>query len=219
MFVAFHFSYCVYFLDRYFSRKLETTFSYFVTFRPSLVIGFEMDLGLRVRVMDLLITKDWLLRRLRGLGIEGKKVVELVMIYGSVRLEFMRLIPSNEQFIIFTFIMIKLISFLSYWRIINHQLPNILPLKLSLRINSLFSQKINNFLSLSANNKWAQTVPVVPANNLDHFLNHNFTKAVSLKSTAINSSWRAGSTLINSRLLRNFRLRRMSFVWVILLLK
>ncbi len=109
MFVAFHFSYCVYFLDKYFSRKLETTFSYFVTFKPSLVMGFEMDLGLRVRVMDLLITKDWLLRRLRGLGIEGEKVVELVMISGSVRLEFMELIASNEQLIIFTFIMIKLI--------------------------------------------------------------------------------------------------------------
>lgn len=58
MFVAFHLSYCVYFLDRYLSRKLETTFSSFVTLRPSLVMGFEMDLGLKVRVMDLLITKD-----------------------------------------------------------------------------------------------------------------------------------------------------------------
>ncbi len=55
-----------------------------------------MDLGLRVRVMDLLMTRDWLLCRLRGLGMEGKKVVEFVMIYGNERLDFIAFIALNE---------------------------------------------------------------------------------------------------------------------------
>lgn len=79
--MAFHLSYWVYFLDRYFNKKLDTTFYSFVVFGASFMIEPDIDLGLKVRVIDFDKTKDWLLRRLRGLGIEGKNVFELLKGY------------------------------------------------------------------------------------------------------------------------------------------
>ena len=52
-------------------------------------IELEIDFGLNVLVMDLDKTKDWLLRRLRGLGIDGKKDFELLKVYDMWYFEFM----------------------------------------------------------------------------------------------------------------------------------